>query len=249
MGYILDSFSFLKDLRRDKELSRLIRQKAFFLAAASKPKMQAKILDNLFFPNKNSIEEKLIADNPHFSQHDYKKNKKYDESQVWIGLHPQNLETPYLEFLRLFEFLKINNFKINDICDIGSAYGRAGIVAQAVYPKSTFTGFEIVKERALESNKTYKRLKLHRSKTICSNIKDGNIPAANLYIIYDFSHLEDIYFLIQRLIKEQKKRNILIAATGDQTPKIIEKSFPDLFAVSCPIHSSQWNLYSNYGWS
>lgn len=234
--------------KRDKELSVLIQSKTFFLAANKRPKMQSKILDHLLFPNKEKIEKELAKHNPLFSEHLYSDDKKYEDSQVWIGLHPQNLETPYLEFLRLFEFLKQNNFQIDSVIDIGSAYGRAGVVLQAVYPHAFFTGYEIVPERAAESNKTFERLGIQNAKSICTNVKKETLPLANLYIIYDFSHLEDIYFLIESLIQKNTNEKFLIAARGDQAPRIIQRSFKDLFVVAAPIHSSRWSLYSSYNW-
>lgn len=215
----------------------------FFVVANSRPKMQSQVLDQVLFPNKAQIEIELKEKHPLFSEFAYHKNENFEKSQPWIGLHPQNLETTYIEFVRLFEFLSQNNFSPNKIIDIGSAYGRAGVVAPSVFPEVEFEGYEIVKERVDESNLTYHRLGLENSKSFHRNVMKEDIGFADLFIIYDFSHLEDIFHLIDKLRRKFGKRGFLLAVRGNQSPKIIKKGFSDFLAVACPVMNSKWNVF------
>ncbi|RYZ63330.1 MAG: hypothetical protein EOP09_17835, partial [Proteobacteria bacterium] len=63
-----------------------------------------------------------------------------EHQQLWFGLDPQDLLTPYLEIRCVLESLKLQGAK--HVVDLGAAYGRMGFVIERHYPQMTFTGYE-----------------------------------------------------------------------------------------------------------
>lgn len=228
---------------RDRELMKLIRERSFYHAASTKPKLQSKIIDSLVFPNKQKIEKKLVVEYDDLRDVDYRKEDTFDQSQPWIGIDPQLLETTYLDFAQLFEFLESENISLERIIDIGSAYGRAGIVASSIFPKSQFIGYEIVPERVEESNQAFKRLELKNCQSVVKNVLLEDIGEANLYIVYDFSHKEDIHDLFKKLLDENGKKPFMVAAIGGTTPEVIYHHFSSLRPVAVPPERRGWYLF------
>lgn len=230
---------------RDNELKELISHRVFFQAASSNPRIQSKIIDSLVFPNKQEIEKKLVRDYDDLRDVDYREEESFDCSQPWIGIDPQTLETTYWDFAQLFEFLDQENFNLKEVVDIGSAYGRAGVVASSIFPQVTFTGYEIVEERVVESKSAFERLGLTNCNALLKNVLHEEIKDADLYIIYDFSHADDIEQLIKKLLEENGDVPFLIAAIGGNTPEIIFKMFSDLEPVAVPPERRGWYLFQN----
>lgn len=235
----------LSQQARDFELRELIRNPNFFTVASRNPKVKSRILDSLIFPNKAEIEKSLVKNFEKFTEVNYREVDVFQYSQPWIGLDPQNLETTYSDFASLFIFLKQQNNQIKKIVDIGSAYGRAGVVSQSIYPDSNFVGYEMVKERVVESNSAFKRLGLNKAISYNQNIMLNSFDSADLFIVFDFSHMPDLIEFFYNLFESKGNENFLIAAIGENTPKVLLKCFPNLSVIGRPQTKSGWFLFKN----
>ncbi len=172
------------------------------------------------------IENKLLRK---FSAYDHyvlgtKRKRHFEGTQAWIGLHPQILQTPYVDILEALDFLKSQDIKT--ITDIGAGYGRVGFVSSVLFPDAVFTGYEIVKERQVEGERVFKKNGINSAGIILQNVLDPvfDIPAADVYFIYDFSEKEDITEVLLKIGKSNKSKKILIAQ-GDRVSALMSKTF------------------------
>jgi hypothetical protein len=95
-----------------------------------------------------------------------KHGKTVQNENHWIGLAPHALQTPYTELRFILSTLNYPNTADFSLVDLGSAYGRLAFVLNTHYPNAQFTGFEAVKERAIEGQRVIELHKLTRAQTL-----------------------------------------------------------------------------------
>jgi len=185
-----------------------------------------------------------------FSAYDHnvlgtKRKRHYEGTQAWIGLHPQVLQTPYIDILEALDCLKSKDIKT--IIDIGAGYGRVGLVSSVLLPNANFIGYEVVKERQVEGERI---LRLHGVKSatiLLQNVLDPNfnLPNANIYFIYDFSEREDIAEVLLKIEKNTKSKKILIAQ-GDRISSLMSKTFRHSWVKLGAMRKSGLTFYESY---
>lgn len=102
--------------------------------------------------------------------------------------------------------------------DLGSGYGRVGLVVGLMHPEVDFIGYEYVPHRVDISNHTTERLAMTKHvhfHTQDLSLKEFYIPEAEIYYMYDpFS--EDTYgHVLSQLIEFSKHRKITIITKGN----------------------------------
>ncbi len=208
------------------------------------PRLHAKNLDKKLGFKIPKIEVKLLQKfRAYDQQNDVSSRKQHFEgSQVWIGLHPQALQTPYCD---IYEALSILKFDIDHIVDIGAGYGRVGIVSSVLYPGAKFTGYEIVKQRQAEGNRIFKKWGISNAFIKLENVlQDGfEIPEANIYFIYDFSQEEDINKVLRKLsLKAQK--NFFLITKGDRVDYLMKNKLTNTWKMFMNFESSHLKIYT-----
>ncbi|HXH73473.1 MAG TPA: hypothetical protein VNJ08_00810 [Bacteriovoracaceae bacterium] len=145
----------------------------------------------------------------------------HNGAQTWVGLDLQTLQTPYSEILRMLHLLKLKPSQ--HVVDLGSAYGRMGIIIGGLYMKSSFTGYEFVKGRVDEGMRVFKELDFNRCQLITQDLADPafNLPEADIYFIYDYGQVEHIDRTLRQLEKMAFKRPVKIVVRGRFTKEII----------------------------
>lgn len=102
--------------------------------------------------------------------------------------------------------------------DLGSGYGRIGLVIGLLRPDVEFFGYEFVKERVDIANASSKNLEIERHvKFIAQDLsaEDFAIPAADVYYIYD-SFTDPTYLhVLGQLEKICQKRKITVISKGN----------------------------------
>ena len=153
-----------------------------------------------------------------------KRKRHFEGTQAWIGLHPQILQTPYVEILEVLEYFKTQ--KIKTVIDIGAGYGRVGFVCSVLFPDANFIGYEIVKERQIEGERVLRKNGIKSASIVLQNVLDPefDIPNADIYFIYDFSEKEDITEVLLKIGKSNKIKKILISQ-GDRVSALMTKTF------------------------
>jgi hypothetical protein len=235
-------------IKKDKSPYQLVHTRDFYrVDQSASSNIQSRIIDNLLYPEIADIEYELKDKYPIYSKYNYDKSDLFEGSQPWIGLHQQVLQTPYQNFLNLFEFLE-KKYAISTIVDVGAAYGRAAFVKSSVFEDATFIGYEIVKKRAEYANKLLKEYNIYNSTIIDENVFESELIDADLYILYDFSNESDIHHLLEILaIKAQNGLEFLIGVAGQSTPKILELYFTDFSPIGVPIKPGEFSVYSTSG--
>lgn len=169
------------------------------------------------------IEQKLSKKYRAFNKSTDATNSKkhYAGSEVWVGLNTQALQTPYVDILCVLKALKPFNPK--SVIDLGAGYGRVGIVYCSVFLEGKFTGIEILPERYLEAVRVHNLHDLQNCKMVQQDLVAGTyaIPKGDVYFIYDFSHIEDIDYVLRRIL--QDNLSFFIVAVGERVNRLLRR--------------------------
>lgn len=169
--------------------------------------------------------------------------KTNSDQELWIGLKPEALLTPYIEFRQMLE--RLNPKSGDTIIDFGAGYGRMGFVIGAHYPEVNFIGYEIVPERVNEGQRCLRAQGYASAQLLCANIDtaDFEFPAAKTYFIYDFSHRAAIDRLLAKLQQIARRRSITVVARGRSSRDAIDHGAPWLSQVRPPEHFQNFSIY------
>lgn len=230
-------------------LGEQIRDSNFFLVPHNKsPKVFSGEIDKLLGFKISKVEQGLLKKYRAFYKEVDESNKKkhYPDAQVWIGLHPRVLLTPYSEILKFL--LCFKNHPPKRVVDLGAAYGRVGIVLNAVFPKSQFIGVELLDVRVNEANRIYEKHSLSNCQMIQRNVVDREfeIPEADLYFIYDFGSEAHIKLVLDKIIAKMKERRVSLIVKGDLIRSIIQLHYPIILVKNRVDHQKEWSIYSSH---
>ncbi|MES2857343.1 MAG: hypothetical protein V4692_15845, partial [Bdellovibrionota bacterium] len=125
-----------------------------------------------------------------------------DKQNLWFGLAPQDLLTPYLEIREVLHALNPTPGEV--VVDLGAAYGRMGFVIERHFQGVRFEGYEFVGERVDEGRRCLEKFGALKSNLHHADLtsKSFKIPKANYYFIYDFgtdSAIEAILIQLGRI--------------------------------------------------
>ncbi|MEX0798311.1 MAG: hypothetical protein WD025_02650 [Bacteriovoracaceae bacterium] len=151
----------------------------------------------------------------------------YEGAMTWVGLNPAQLQTPYAEIYDLFKVIDLKKRSL--VVDLGAGYGRLGVVLGLLCPECEFLGFEMAQERVEAGNALYSRLELPKTKLIQKNIAadEFELPAADVFFIYDFGSLPDMKKLLAKLDELADKREAFsVIARGRGINALIQETAP-----------------------
>lgn len=109
--------------------------------------------------------------------------------------------------------------------DLGSGYGRMGIVVGLLRPDIQFTGYEYVKHRVDISQATAERFELQSHVNFHSQDlakKDFKIPDAEIYYLYDPFSKETYQHVLEQLVTISRRMPIKIATKGNARQWLLE---------------------------
>ena len=167
----------------------------------------------------SEIENKLAVHGCRKRARDSSKEKQ----ELWFGLEPQKLLTPYTEIRSLLETLNPQPGQI--VVDLGAAYGRMGFVIAKCFPQVNFVGYEYVGERVEEGRRCLARLAFDsriRMEHADLAANDFHPVAADFYFIYDFGTLKAIEKTLYDLKRIAKQRPITLVGRGRHCRYLIE---------------------------
>lgn len=168
----------------------------------------------------------------------------HDGNQSWVGLDPQTLQTPYAELKQICELVKPTAGNL--VLDLGAGYGRLGIVLNDLCPESNFLGYELVGERVTEANRVYQEMDLKRARMLQLDLTnaDFELPAADIYFIYDYGKPVHIQKTLEQLSQMADHQKFKVVARGSGTRSLIENYHPWLFDLNPVIHQEKFSIYS-----
>ncbi len=206
----------------------------FRLPSGMRPRQHAALLDKKLGFRIKRVENKL---NQKYRQYDLsmscgQQKDYFPDTEAWIGLDPDILQTPYCDILSALSFVKAQEFVVKNIVDIGAAYGRVAFVKEALFPEAQFIGFEVVKKRQQEAQRVYDSHQMETSKILYQDVleADFELPKSSIYFIYDFSESSDVSYILEKII-EVNDESIFLIAHGDRTLRLLEYQFQSFIPV------------------
>ena len=159
----------------------------------------------------------------------------------WAGLDPETLQTPYAEIRRMLACL--GPMPGSRIADIGAGYGRMGLLIGALHPDLHFSGVEVSPVRAAEGGRLL--APFPNIDWRCGDVTSagGFFPDADHYFMYDFSDLESLFQVIDRLKSIARTRKISVIGRGRRTRDHIERMEPWLTAIVPSGHFGNFSIY------
>jgi len=211
------------------------------------PQAHAKKLDKRLGYKISKIEVKLLQKYKAYDLPEIEESNKqhYKGTQAWIGLHPQALQTPYNDLYEALNILK--DYNVEKIVDIGAGYGRVGIVKNAVFPKSQFVGYEILKQRQREGNRIFDKLNLLNSKILLEDVleEEFDLPRADIYFMYDFSEVADLTQILDTLYSRKNDYQFFLITKGERLDFLIEKRYKEFWQANNFIEVGSLKIYSS----
>lgn len=158
-------------------------------------------LDDLFKLD-YKLDKNMIVD-------EHQKERLYQKSGVGV-------QSGYSTILLALEAISLNRGA--KIVDLGSGYGRVGLVCSLLRPDTQIIGYEFVPHRVDVSNKASEILGLsNRLKFITQDLSDENfsIPDADIYYLYDPFTKETYKYVLDQIVEVSKRQNITIVTKGN----------------------------------
>lgn len=115
----------------------------------------------------------------------------------------------------------LNHLQLADsarFVDLGSGYGRVGLVVGLLRPDINFVGYEYVPHRVHISAKTAERFQLHehvKFEIQDLSLEEFSIPEAEVYYLYDPFSEETYKYVLDQLIEISRRKSIVIVTKGN----------------------------------
>jgi 16S rRNA G527 N7-methylase RsmG len=211
------------------------------------PRLHSKYLDRDLGFKIGKIEMKLLQQYQAYDKGEDQSNRKkhYEGTQTWVGLNPQVLQTTYTDIYNALMHLK--NFPISKVVDIGAGYGRVGLVTNSIYPNASFEGFEIIKKRQTEGNRIFKKYNLERCYIFNQDVleDDFQLPAAQIYFIYDFSETEDLVDILEQLLLNKSREPFFLITHGERIDYLMNGKYREFWNKNGFLKMGNIKIYSS----
>ncbi len=126
------------------------------------------------------------------------------------------VQSSYVTILMIMRYL--NPAKNSRFVDLGSGYGRVGLVTGLMRPDIDFNGYEFVQGRVEIANRTCQKLGIEQQvhfHTQDLSAKDFKIPLADAYYIYDSFSDETYQHVLSRLQEIALTKKITVVTKGN----------------------------------
>jgi hypothetical protein len=143
------------------------------------------------------------------------KNNEMTSERLYEGAG-LGVQTSYSSLLMAIQALQIK--PAAKLVDLGSGYGRLGLLMGLLRPDIEFTGYEFVGHRVEVANNASLRLGLERSVHFCIqdlSIAEFAIPEADVYYMYDPFTGETYNHVFGQLEKISREKSITIVTKGN----------------------------------
>ncbi len=169
------------------------------------------------------------------------------DHQLWAGLKPQSLLTPYTEIREVLERLQPASGAT--LVDLGAAYGRIGFVMNRHFPNTKFIGYELVKARVDEGCRCFGErfggINKDHFLLLCIDLgrEDFRPASADFYFLYDFGTRRAIEKVLGDLQLIARDREIVVVGRGRASRDALERGQPWLSQVKAPEHYPHYSIY------
>lgn len=142
--------------------------------------------------------------------------KSYQEEALYLDLDPEDLYTPYRVICRWGKSLKLKPG--TRVVDLGSGVGRIPLTLGLLFPKVTFVGIEIMKERHEMAEKARRGLGLSNVQFLCTNAAKRGLPAADYYYFFNPFVGDTLRQVFRQLQNQSAHRAFRIAVAQIELP-------------------------------
>lgn len=163
-------------------------------------------------------------------------------TEIWDHVPVETFLTPYQELLEIVE-----RYPAKRWLDLGSGYGRLGVVVGALTPHSKCWGFEIVPERVRASNLRFLHYEFQNSVCETRDLLDESQswPEADNYFVYDFAQVPELRRLLSRFRdRHSQGKQFKLIARGQALRELIRKQAPWLCFDDSPQHFETYSVFS-----
>lgn len=111
--------------------------------------------------------------------------------------------------------------------DLGSGYGRVGLVWTLLRPDIFFTGYEYVPHRVTVSNAASKVFGLNnylQFKVQDLSLESFKIPDGDVYYLYDPFTKETYQSVLKQIVEVSRRRKITVVTKGNARSRLMEIS-------------------------
>lgn len=122
------------------------------------------------------------------------------------------VQTSYSSILLALDRAKIRNGA--SVVDLGSGYGRVGFVIGLLRPDISFTGYEYVNHRVVDSKAVCKRMGLGKVDFETRDLSAFELPRVDVYYMYDPFSKETYAYVLNQLIAYGSEQPVTIITKG-----------------------------------
>lgn len=207
------------------------------------------LIDLILYSRANDIEEQMaeIAREkwPDGSVRTWGRSS-HDGIQTYVGLSPEQLQTPYSEFAEIIEMAAPKDGQL--VVDLGAGHGRLGLVCHAYNETLHFRGYEYVQQRVEEGNRLFKEFELSLCQMFQQDLSclDFIMPKADLYFMYEYGDMAHVNRSLNQLREISKERNFRLVCRGRGSNNLIWSQHPWL-TVFDTVQMENAVIYSTSG--
>ncbi|HAA55336.1 MAG TPA: SAM-dependent methyltransferase [Myxococcales bacterium] len=139
----------------------------------------------------------------------FPKERLYQGSGVFV-------QSGYSTILLALQHLDLKDG--SKVVDLGSGYGRVGLVCALLYPEVDFVGYEYVPHRVDVSNRAAQFLKLDKELHFLTqdlSLASFKVPDADVYYLYDPFTKETYEYVLEQLVEVSKRQQVTIVTKGN----------------------------------
>lgn len=141
-----------------------------------------------------------------------KKERLYEKAGVGVQ---SGYSTILLALAHLEEHYGLSGKKM---VDLGSGYGRVGLVSALYCEEIDFIGYEYVAHRVDVSNRAAKNLELEKSLLFVTqdlSLSDFYIPQADIFYLYDPFTEETYHFILKQIVELSQLQRVIVVTKGN----------------------------------
>lgn len=214
----------------------------------SKIQEHSNLIDKIIDINVNEIEGKLLDLAKSITEEGSVRTwgkSIHDGVQTYVGLNPEQLQTPYSEFYKIIE--SISPEENQKVVDLGAGYGRLGLICHAFDQSIIFEGHEYAKERVDEGNRIYDFFEIENSRLVQQDLSSDSfdMPNADIYFMYEYGDMGHVQESLRQLQEISKTQNFRLVCRGKGSNNLIWNNHPWL-TVFNNFECENSMIYSSY---
>lgn len=156
------------------------------------------------------------------------------------------VQSGYSTILLALHTLKLA--KDSKVIDLGSGYGRVGLVCALLRPDVHFIGYEFVSHRVKNAKESCHALGLEKSLSFVTqdlSLKEFKIPDADVYYLYDPFTKETYDYILQQIVDLSKRAVVTTVTKGNARGWLLDISEDNSWPVPLCIDDNNLCIFKS----